>query len=132
MTTSAPTSSSAGLPEPRAAQPRINELEPEYHDGAAEQEDDEDEDDRDNAWDDWIDDGDDDQDESGNGVLNQPTKSLFSEQILPSPEEALAHDKAQTGFDLVQLVADLRKSWSHNFDSKPSILINSCCCDAAP
>jgi hypothetical protein len=48
------------------------------------------EEDQDQEWDDW------ESDAEG----EEPTKSLFGADVLPSPEAALAHDKERHGFDL--------------------------------
>lgn len=57
--------------------------------------------DGDEAWDDW---------EGGEGEEDEePTKSLFDDQVLPSAEAALQHDVVQHGFDLRQYAMQVRQ-----------------------
>lgn len=47
-------------------------------------------------WEDWESGGDNDDD----GGEDEPTRSLFTDKVLSSPEAAMQHDTEQHGFDL--------------------------------
>lgn len=54
----------------------------------------------------WADEDDDDDEE----MAKQPTKALFSDEVLESPEAALEHAKEKHGIDIIDFIAKNRKS----------------------
>ena len=62
-------------------------------------EDDANEDEDDQGWEDWID--------EDAASQSQATKSLFSEEVLPTPEKALQFDKEKFKVDIIDLVTKL-------------------------
>lgn len=53
----------------------------------------------------WADEDDDEEEE----MTKQPTKALFSVEVLESPEAALEHAKEKHGIDIIDFIAKNRK-----------------------